>query len=240
MKRCDKCHELKPFDQFAKSANKNSEYDNACRKCRNARRVERMNNNPKLRERHRERAKKYRESGRAKQYIAPKGIWIDDVGYRQCMSCFELKPRSEFPDRGYCAVCKARKEYELWQKRKFKESVRRPVRDRTCIECQSPIGKYMTYCDRCKIWVGRNQLLKKYNISILEYNEMLASQECKCIVCGVESFILSVDHDHSCCPGPNSCGKCIRGLLCKKCNSGLGQFNDDPILLAAAIKYLES
>jgi len=51
--------------------------------------------------------------------------------------------------------------------------------------------------------------------------------------------VLSVDHDHSCCTHRNkSCGKCVRGLLCFKCNTGLGRFNDDPDLLQRAITYL--
>lgn len=239
MKRCDKCHETKPFDQFAKSANKNSKYDNACRSCRNAKRIERMNAKPELRERHRQRAKRYRDSGQAKPYIQKKGIWIDGVGYRQCLSCFELKTRAEFVDRGHCTECKARIEYERWQKQEFKKSIRK-VRQRKCAECQRPTEKYVTYCEECKAWNNKNNLLRKYNITIFDYNEMLAEQDCRCKVCHTQSYTLAVDHDHSCCPGAESCGKCIRGLLCKKCNAGLGQFNDDPVLLLAAAKYLQS
>lgn len=31
-----------------------------------------------------------------------------------------------------------------------------------------------------------------------------------------------VDHDHSCCSGKTSCGRCIRGILCFGCNRRLG------------------
>lgn len=36
-----------------------------------------------------------------------------------------------------------------------------------------------------------------------------------------------VDHDHSCCPGKVSCGKCVRGLVCSPCNKFLGHLRDD-------------
>lgn len=58
-----------------------------------------------------------------------------------------------------------------------------------------------------------------------------------CQICG--SFEKpSIDHDHNCCPGNKSCGKCIRGVLCRGCNSGLGMFGDDPEKLEAAAGYL--
>lgn len=39
---------------------------------------------------------------------------------------------------------------------------------------------------------------------------------------------LAVDHDHSCCPGKTSCGRCVRGLLCGPCNDHMGYLRDNP------------
>ena len=50
----------------------------------------------------------------------------------------------------------------------------------------------------------------------------------------------NVDHDHDCCPGQSSCGKCIRGLLCLTCNRALGLLKDDPMRVRAAADYLEN
>lgn len=45
---------------------------------------------------------------------------------------------------------------------------------------------------------------------------------------GKPAALLVVDHDHSCCPsGEHSCGRCVRGLICKQCNTAAGMLSDD-------------
>lgn len=79
----------------------------------------------------------------------------------------------------------------------------------------------------------------------LSQEELTALREAsggRCTLCGelnVSGRHLAVDHDHACCPGSRSCGRCVRNLLCGKCNTGLGMFKDSPELLGKAIAYLE-
>jgi len=56
--------------------------------------------------------------------------------------------------------------------------------------------------------------LKKYNISKETYLEMLGSQGGVCKICK-QDLPLVLDHDHACCDvDAQSCGKCVRGLIC--------------------------
>lgn len=81
---------------------------------------------------------------------------------------------------------------------------------------------------------------KKYKITLEIYNNKLNEQDGVCAICGGTWMRpLVVDHDHKCCPGENTCGKCLRSLLCGPCNSGLGSFRESISNLHSAIEYLE-
>ena len=87
-----------------------------------------------------------------------------------------------------------------------------------------------------------------HGITQLAYQDLFDAQQGACAICGVPGLpmatmaqrnnVLVVDHDHGCCEGNRSCGRCIRGLLCTRCNVGLGAFRDDPAFLHAARSYL--
>lgn len=80
---------------------------------------------------------------------------------------------------------------------------------------------------------------RTFGLSPEAFEGMKQKQENKCVICGLPfERTPHVDHDHLCCPGIKSCGKCIRGLLCHHCNAGLGNFRDNPVLLLKAIEYL--
>lgn len=77
-------------------------------------------------------------------------------------------------------------------------------------------------------------LKRKYGITLVEYEQMLADQDYKCAICqrpaGYDGIELAVDHDHE-------TGE-VRGLLCAKCNPMIGYADDSPSILEAAIAYL--
>ena len=91
----------------------------------------------------------------------------------------------------------------------------------------------------------RQRINSRFKLSLEQYGKMLLECDGKCI-CG-EPFgagrgkCANIDHDHSCCPGIQTCGKCIRGLLCPRCNKVLGLLKEDPKLLPEFMKqYLEA
>jgi Recombination endonuclease VII len=72
----------------------------------------------------------------------------------------------------------------------------------------------------------------RYGISEDEYNAILERQGGACAICRKKfPYKLCVDHCHK--------TKKLRRLLCRKCNCGLGFFDDDPELLRAALAYVE-
>ena len=70
------------------------------------------------------------------------------------------------------------------------------------------------------------------------FDAMYFEQDGACAICKINEAT-DVDHDHRCCPGTISCGRCVRALLCRSCNTGIGKLNDSPELLREAANYIE-
>ena len=91
-------------------------------------------------------------------------------------------------------------------------------------------------------------LRDRYGISLVERDERLAEQEGRCAICGSEfpnGPNWHIDHDHNCCPGRRTCGRCVRGVLCAPCNQNLGRYEKglplmiSPDWIASADHYLK-
>jgi len=113
------------------------------------------------------------------------------------------------------------------------------------------VGQARAYCKPCSVQKHqlrrqqnpehvlnierKSKFKRQYGISLEQYEEMLQNQGYGCALCGVKkpserTKYFAVDHCHN-------TGK-VRGLLCTKCNRGLGLFNDRTEVLQKAINYL--
>lgn len=101
---------------------------------------------------------------------------------------------------------------------------------------------------KCRKWSEQNPerdqynrrsaaLKRKYGIDLEEYTAILIKQDYCCGICGlkdsgtIQHDTLALDHCHE-------TGK-VRGILCDKCNRGIGLLQDSPELLKKAIEWLK-
>lgn len=100
---------------------------------------------------------------------------------------------------------------------------------------------------RAKVKRDRNasharRLKSVYSIDAETYSDLYELQGGTCAICRRATGAtrrLSVDHDHKCCDSRNSCGTCVRGLLCRPCNDILGHLRDDPVIARRIVTYLQ-
>ena len=102
-------------------------------------------------------------------------------------------------------------------------------------------SKRATYCKPCHNEISRRnrekhhgsgrqfQLRRRYGLDSVEVEWLILRQDGVCAVCR-KARAAHVDHDHT--------TGIVRGVLCFKCNRGLGVFEDDLALLRKAQGYL--
>ncbi len=100
------------------------------------------------------------------------------------------------------------------------------------------------WCKECKKEYDQTRhKLRMFNISLKQYMNMLNEQNNRCLICGRNFndiyrntkknhiyYTPRIDHDHK--------SGHVRGILCHHCNIALGSFNENPLILIRAIKYI--
>lgn len=175
---------------------------------------------------HRLRSKLSENSG---QFIrAILGVMNNPKLSKRCNGCRKVLPIDRFRKmrngyrRGRCGLCEGLRIKKRSDERR---------RTRVCSDCEQKFVGYNRRCNQCH---QINRITKRYNITRQQLDQMYRDQNNRCRICNRKRKLV-VDHDHRCCGRGRSCGKCVRGLLCSRCNLRLGWFESHH---QSIIKYL--
>jgi len=131
--------------------------------------------------------------------------------------------------RRTCFACKVNKQLKHFYRSNIK------YYQRECKSCNSGRKARWHKTSAGKRSSANTKLKARFGISLAEYEERVLDAGGKCQICfntkSAKGHRLAYDHDHK-------SGK-FRGILCKACNVGLGNFKDSPLLLKAALKYIQ-
>ena len=131
---------------------------------------------------------------------------------RVCPTC----GASDWGTRNRCNPCRARAQREAWAANPTDARAKDSARHRAWRAANRPK-------------VRAQDLRRLYGLDLVSFEALLAAQGRRCAICRAEEP-RCVDHCHR--------SGTVRGILCRPCNSALGQFRDDPELVLAAIAYL--
>lgn len=164
-----------------------------------------------------------------------------------CTVCEVRQPSEEFyadvsspcGHSSQCKGCRRRARRDSWAEDRGGHRNRDVVRqsERTPQEQEAFLYRQWVY-----------MLDRKYKLTVARWEELLRSQNGVCALCGEpeskthnrsgDLIRLAVDHDHRCCPGSMTCGRCVRGLLCYECNLLVGKVEAKPGLAIRFADYL--
>ena len=152
---------------------------------------------------------------------------------RKCSRCSRMLPTSEFTKYPrsrdgltyWCKSCTAERNREY--NRSNRERIRlqqAEYRDRNREKLRAQAAERFA-ARNPQQWSENTRwqrIASKYGLTREQYEALVASQDGKCAICDSADRALVVDHDHFCCPDRNTCGQCLRGLICSPCNLKLG------------------
>lgn len=152
--------------------------------------------------------------------------------FRRRHEAFTARERAKAEAGGLCFVCRAlprtdgRKSCEpcrLTAKQRREAHAAMTTAKGVCRDCAAePVLPKNTLGLNCR----NRKMSQMYGLTVEQYVALGSG----CGICSTDKDLV-VDHDHA--------TEAVRGLLCSKCNKGLGWFRDHPELLRKAAEYLE-
>ena len=149
-----------------------------------------------------------------------------DYDFKRCFRCKEQKPlaayarraRSKDGRQAYCDPCRA-DYYRENQERLLAQKA--DYRERNAEAARAAVRRWQK-ADTQR--TSDTHRASKYGLTVEQLRELIGDGSCQ--LCGATEIPGKrrhhIDHDHSCCPlAGESCGFCVRGLLCAGCNSQL-------------------
>jgi hypothetical protein len=151
---------------------------------------------------------------------------------KHCTKCGEQKPLLDFTKRKsskdgldlWCKSCKSTSHKNFLLKNKNYILINRKRAKKWNRENK----------ERRQIIVQKNNYKKRYGLSVEQKQELINKQDSKCAICTND-----LKDTHDVCVDHNHVTGAIRGILCRKCNLGIGHLNDSIEILKSAQKYLQ-
>lgn len=166
---------------------------------------------------------------------------------KRCTQCKGLLPLDEFYAKySECKRCNSKRSSEYQKKNRQKIFATKLAWRNKNKSLLKDLAKRRSKTASKRIRDADVKLRSTYGISQKDYDNLLDKQNGVCAICKKAETKrtkgtlcrLSVDHDHSCCSGRKSCGKCVAGLLCSKCNRILGLLKDNPETIKNLLEYV--
>lgn len=217
-KTCPRCSSYQPWSSFGANRSTRDGVQAYCRPCASRLTlISQERNAEALAARHAEKLARQADSKRTKV----------------CRRCGDEKPQLEFYAHrsngdGRASNCRTCAQELARQYRAERREQQRAYNEKRKLD---PAKVARAKRNQRSIW------LRNYGLTVDSHTALLLKQEGVCAICrqpgqNWAERNLNVDHDHASLQ--------VRGLLCGRCNLGLGYFKDAPGLLAAAIDYLKN